>query len=60
MLAWWTQILPVFVFKWLARKHCERFSVFDRYWAEARKDVLVLTHDLHPRSSHENAEVRRT
>jgi hypothetical protein len=44
MLAWWTQILPVFLFKRLARWKCGRIQVNgDRLWAWALPDVLVKT-----------------
>lgn len=37
MLAAWTEILPLFVVKWLARRHCDVVRGF----AVARPDVLV-------------------
>ena len=41
MLAAWTEILPVFVVKWLARRHCERWTVNDTTLAIARPDVYI-------------------
>ncbi len=45
MLAAWTEILPLFVIKWLARRHCEIVAV-DRgknkpTYVTARPDVLI-------------------
>ena len=44
MLARWTEILPLFVIRWLALKHCELVHV-DRggscLAAVARPDVLI-------------------
>ena len=45
MLAWWTEILPLFVVRWLALRYCERVP-FEREGnarvaAMARPDVLV-------------------
>ena len=45
MLARWTELLPLFVVRWLALRMCERVSVFreenERVFAVARPDVLV-------------------
>jgi hypothetical protein len=45
MLAAWTEILPLFVVRWLAIKHCERVHIDregkDRLCAVARPDVLI-------------------
>lgn len=45
MLAKWTEILPVFIFKWLAIKHCQRttwnYGEHLRKFAIARPDVLI-------------------
>ena len=41
-MAWWTQIFPVFLFKWFARRHCERVKIGDKTdWVIGRRDVLV-------------------
>ncbi len=45
MLAKWTEILPVFVVRWLAKKYCERVPYayegrVERKMAVARPDVL--------------------
>jgi hypothetical protein len=41
MLAAWTEILPLFIVRWLARNHCERVSVYGEAWVTARPGVLV-------------------
>lgn len=45
MLARWTEILPLFVVRWLALRMCERVSFqregAHRWAAVARPDVLV-------------------
>lgn len=45
MLAKWTEILPLFVVRWLALRMCERMFVFregnERVVAMARPDVMV-------------------
>jgi hypothetical protein len=45
MLAAWTEILPLFVVRWLAIKHCERVHIDregkDRLCAVARPDVFI-------------------
>jgi len=45
MLAKWTEILPLFVIRWLALGGCERVIVFreanERVFAVARPDVLI-------------------
>ncbi len=45
MLAKWTEILPLFVVRWLALRMCERMLVFregnERIVATARPDVLI-------------------
>lgn len=41
MLAKWTELLPVFVFKWLARKHCQTVAVSGTDYHTARPDILV-------------------
>lgn len=40
-MAWWTELLPVFIFKRLAQQ-CGAYRCDDRYWHEGRPDVLVL------------------
>ena len=46
MLAAWTEILPLFIVRWLARRYCERVSIHRepslRAAAIARPDVLVI------------------
>ena len=48
MLAKWTEILPLFVVRWLAKRHCERVSISrdgaERIAAVARPDVLIKLH----------------
>jgi len=41
MLAKWTELLPMFMVKWLARRYCMRLNVGDLVYAEASRDVLV-------------------
>ena len=45
MLAKWVEILPLFVVRWLAIRHCERLIVFreehERVMAVARPDVYI-------------------
>lgn len=47
MLAKWTEILPLFVIRWLALRHCERVVVERegkcRVFVTARPDVFVRT-----------------
>lgn len=50
MLHKWTEILPLFVVRWLALRHCERFNYkyegrVDRVFAAARPDVLFKVED---------------
>jgi hypothetical protein len=40
MMAWWTQLLPVFIFKRLAQQ-CGVISFEGRLWHDAREDILV-------------------
>ena len=46
LLAAWTEILPLFVVRWLARRYCERISIDSKTrkqcLATARPDVLVV------------------
>lgn len=46
MLAKWTELLPVFVVRYLAKKYCERFIYYyegrvPRIFACARPDVFI-------------------
>ena len=46
MLAKWTEVLPVFVVRWMARRYCERVPYAyegreQRMVAVARPDVLI-------------------
>lgn len=45
MLAKWTEILPLFIVRWLAIRHCERLIIFreehERIMAVARPDVYI-------------------
>lgn len=46
MLAKWTEILPVFVVRWIARRYCERVPYGyegreQRMMATARPDILI-------------------
>lgn len=54
MLAKWTEILPVFVVRWLALKMCERVIVFresnPRIAAIARPDLLIVVKPTTPPS----------
>lgn len=46
MLAKWTQILPIFLYKKLAKKHCEMLSVTDKLQVhKAAKDVLIIAEE---------------
>lgn len=46
MLAKWTQILPIFLYKKLAKKHCEIFSITDKLKVhKAAKDVLIIVEE---------------
>ena len=46
MLAKWTELLPLFVVRYLAKKYCERYDYYyegrvQRLVAIARPDVLI-------------------
>jgi len=42
MLGWWTELLPLFLVRWMALRHCERMTVdYGAIVATARPDVLV-------------------
>jgi hypothetical protein len=45
MLAKWTEILPLFIVRWLAIRQCERLIIFreehERIRALARPDVYI-------------------
>lgn len=43
MLALWTEALPVFIVRWLARKRCGTVSIGRREAHEARPGVFILT-----------------
>lgn len=49
MLAKWTELLPLFVVRWLARRYCERVIVgregHIRIAATARHDILIIVKD---------------
>lgn len=49
MLAWWTEILPLFIVRWLALRYCERLPMererCPRMVALARTDVYILVKD---------------
>lgn len=47
MLATWTEVLPLFVIRWLARRHCERVMIGGNRttYCVARPDVLVQEND---------------
>ncbi len=55
MLAAWTEILPLFIVRWLAKKYCERVPVMreinPRTFAVARPDILIRCE-----AEHENKE----
>lgn len=43
MLAKWTELLPLFLVRWLAIRRCERVRVYANLnAATARPDVLIL------------------
>lgn len=46
MLAKWTELLPVFIYKWLARKFCEQVTVQNDFWCIANRNILVRKHNL--------------
>jgi hypothetical protein len=41
----WTELLPVFVFKWLARRTCSRFDIHGWVYVDPGRDILVRVHD---------------
>jgi hypothetical protein len=45
MLAAWTEILPVFIVRWLSRSRCERISFANETFCLARPDVLFWMKD---------------
>lgn len=53
MLANWTELLPLFIVRWLATRHCERWMFFvgsTHYrMAMARPDVLFKLPDQDPK-----------
>lgn len=42
MLAAWTEILPLFVVRWLARRYCERFEMGSYQFHGARPGIFVI------------------
>lgn len=42
MLAAWTAILPLFVVRWLALRHCQRLPYQDQIVVQALPDVLFI------------------
>ena len=52
MLSRWTEILPLFIVRWLALRLCERMLVFregnDRVVCTARPDVLIKVPEVKP------------
>lgn len=49
MLAWWLELAPLFIVRWLALRMCERVHIDregeDRLCAIARPDVLIRLPD---------------
>lgn len=50
MLAKWTEILPLMVIRWLAKRHCERVPYYYEGRVQfkvaiARPDVLIKLYD---------------
>lgn len=46
MLHKWTEILPLFIVRYLAKKYCERFPYYyegrvERIFAQVRPDVFI-------------------
>ena len=37
----WVKLLPLFVVKWLAGRHCERTTIGNQVFVIAFKDVLI-------------------
>ncbi|MDL5036799.1 hypothetical protein QRD40_10620 [Comamonas sp. Y6] len=42
MLAAWIELMPLFVVRWLARKHCERFHMGVDQFHGARPGIFVM------------------
>ena len=40
-MAKWTKILPFFIVKWLAKKHCERCMIGNEEYVIAYNDTLI-------------------
>ena len=40
-MAWWIQILPVFVYKWLAARFCPRIPIENINWIRATDGIMV-------------------
>lgn len=45
MLSIWTEILPVFIARWLAKSRCERMTMHNETFCLARPDVLFWIKD---------------
>lgn len=41
MLGKWIEIMPLFVVRWLARRHCERVTLSGVEWHTATSDVAI-------------------
>jgi hypothetical protein len=52
MLAAWTEILPMFIVRWLAVHMCERIRLEPGWWAKtvviARPDILIRLPNVDP------------
>lgn len=42
MLAAWTELMPLFVVRWLARRHCEKFHLGSYQLHGARPGIFVM------------------
>ncbi len=42
MLAWWIELLPLFIVRRLARRHCERIVLRNAIVYDARPGVFIL------------------
>lgn len=42
MLAAWTELMPLFVVRWLARRHCEQFHLGVYQFHGARQGIFVM------------------
>jgi len=41
MLSKWLQILPMVIYKWLAKRFCEITTIGNSVWVLASKDILI-------------------